>query len=482
MQEKNSSSDLKAGEHPESDTLQAAVDYFQREPGLCRLLQLMAAKYRSLGRWGGSVTLTSPTEAEREGLAGFFRRDCSRQKSVTVSLERFAEAFKATKFAEVPVLELLSRVTGESLRTKADLMDERELQRQKFFAGLRAQFPQAYCQRWLDAIAGKDPGTRGIYPAYEKDPGQLQKHMQAVLRALADLEQRRVGPSWPDRKFIAGQSKPDQATGAGYLERLPLFAGRITQDPHGFDPDTEQGRLLLKAFTFLGQRNGGDLPGVSESEALNELYYKFGILRDDILNFVSCTGITAFKDDGVEIAVWQAANRDRVVLNVPLREIIKIKTAGARSGTKIYMVENSGVFSALLDRFERFVRELTPYPPLICAHGQFKLAGLVLLDRLVESGMTIYYSGDFDPEGLLMAERLCRRYPGHVVPWRYSVQDYQLAQSGTVIPPRRLSQLAGLGSRELRITGEKMLHCRTAGYQEAIIDLLWQDITGWMSW
>lgn len=38
----------------------------------------------------------------------------------------------------------------------------------------------------------------------------------------------------------------------------------------------------------------------------------------------------------------------------------------------------------------------------MCMNGQPRLAGLMLLDLLEKSGTTIYYSGDLDPEGILL--------------------------------------------------------------------------------
>ncbi|TGE35517.1 hypothetical protein E4K67_24675 [Desulfosporosinus fructosivorans] len=32
------------------------------------------------------------------------------------------------------------------------------------------------------------------------------------------------------------------------IERLPMFARRITKDPHGFDPNSDTGRILLQAL------------------------------------------------------------------------------------------------------------------------------------------------------------------------------------------------------------------------------------------
>lgn len=35
------------------------------------------------------------------------------------------------------------------------------------------------------------------------------------------------------------------------FQRLPVLARSVTQDPHGFDQGTEQGRLLINALTLL---------------------------------------------------------------------------------------------------------------------------------------------------------------------------------------------------------------------------------------
>ncbi|WP_075366665.1 DUF2399 domain-containing protein [Desulfosporosinus metallidurans] len=120
--------------------------------------------------------------------------------------------------------------------------------------------------------------------------------------------------------------------------------------------------------------------------------------------------------------------------------------------------------------------EMTPNPPLICTHGQFKLASLLLLDKLAASGTLIYYSGDFDPEGLSMAERLLLRYPGQAKAWHYTLEDYQLSRSDQVLSPQRLKQLDRVSSPELAPPKEKLLKTGLAGYQEGILSDLWCDV------
>ncbi|MDR3542926.1 MAG: TIGR02679 family protein [Desulfosporosinus sp.] len=476
-----------------SDELEMAEAYFTSTKGFARFFKAMAQKYQSLGRWGGSVTLTSLKEEERDAFSTLFRADFSRQKSITISLERFAKALELTRFSHVSPISLLEAMQGESLISNAERIASKERAKTEFIEDLLCRYSQPYCQRWLQAIIAKKPGTRSIHATFESNMESLRVQMDQVLKALADLNQQ----------------APNK------IERLPIFARRITKDPHGFDPSSDTGRLLIQALKSLDselpERDPLTLP-LTGAEELTELYYTFGLLRDDLWNFVTCTGITATAtDDGnKQLSYLSEAYLQHVTLNLPLREVVRIGKAysglptiencetnvprpslnssskGAQwlneSGKVVFVVENSGVFSALVDRFrecyENEERIESANPPLLCTHGQFKLASLLLLDKLAASGTLIYYSGDFDPEGLLMMERLLLRYPSQAKPWHYTLADYQLAHSERVISPQRLKQLDRVVSLELVPLKEEILRTARAGYQEGILSELWRDIQG----
>ena len=48
--------------------------------------------------------------------------------------------------------------------------------------------------------------------------------------------------------------------------------------------------------------------------------------------------------------------------------------------------------------------------PLVCTYCQVKLSGLILLDMFVKQGYKICYSGDVNPEGIQIADKLKSRY------------------------------------------------------------------------
>lgn len=112
---------------------------------------------------------------------------------------------------------------------------------------------------------------------------------------------------------------------------------------------------------------------------------------------------------------------------------------------------------------------------IACTHGQFKVASWIFFEKLVESGCSIYYSGDIDPEGLLMADRLKKRYSENMVIWRMDKSDYVNAKSEESIE-NRIRQLKGIEDELLKGTADILIKHGVAAYQEGLIDVLIADI------
>lgn len=441
--------------------LRQAVEYFKQEKGFHRLLNRCIKKYQSLGRIGGSVKLEALTDVEREALSSLLRRDFSKQKSTTVVLEDLEKALQRTRFSGIGLKELLDGYQGEDILTRADMENRYQSQKELFWQILYDRHSHEYCRLWLRHIRKKDQGTKGIHRAYDQNSLLLKSQLEAVLNALAQL--------------------PGEGQGIRQYERLPFFAGGITSDPHSFDLDTEQGRFLLSALQFLRGHQDNDY-GFNSSlnaEEKTELLGHFGIVRDDLLNFATCSGILGFRENEAEPApFWRSAWEEGAVLNAPLREILKmerfIPAISFYHGNKekvVFMLENSGVYSELLDHLK--AKEA---PPIICTHGQIKLANLILLDKLVQNGTTVYYSGDFDPEGLLMAQRLLLRYSSRVKLWHYGLDDYRGSLSEVELEDSRMNKLQGILVPELAQVRDEMKKYKRAAYQEHFVEGLVADM------
>ncbi|HHY73683.1 MAG TPA: DUF2399 domain-containing protein [Bacillus bacterium] len=248
--------------------------------------------------------------------------------------------------------------------------------------------------------------------------------------------------------------------------RLPVLAERIAGDPHYFDKDTE----FVTALQII-RSNKNNTPYINDTsvEAVNELLYENGILKDDLQNFVTCSGLIAVKN-GENVRSWDCLYDENSVHNVPLRELVKYDRLFPKKGDRVYVVENSGVFSSILDMYKG-----EPLP-LVCTHGQFKFATLQLIEKLCNENVTIYYSGDYDPEGLQMAQRLRMKYGKFIRFWRYTVQDYIEALSEKEISPISASKLDNIKAPELSAVKNEMVRLKKIGYQERHIVTLYNDI------
>lgn len=426
--------------------LQECIQYFKEEPGLSRLLQKLIERYRSLGRIGGSVRLHELKAHEKEALSAFFRKDYMRQASATISFAAFEHSFTKTKYAELAIIDIFEAYEGKKIKTNSEQQLQNEWDKQAFFQLLKQEAP--ILATWLSFIERKGRGTRPFHSLYEKDRSELKKIIHLVEQAIKGLPRN------------------------GRFERLPIFSQRIAKDPHAFDLDTELGRAFLHVLQFtLHQKNEWRIiKNQLNTEEVNEILQVFHIFRDDLLNFVTVIGVQGWSNLVIN-PTMEAAVDTKTVLNLPLREIVRLTSARPHIGKRIFIVENSGVCSAILDRWQ-----LPFCPPLICTHGQFKLAALMLLDLCAKEGIEMCYSGDFDPEGLLMAQRLSIRHPKNVQLWRYLRHDYDKALSTKEVQLDKLAQLNRIHLPELESVKLALLKTNYAGYQEELIDDLMSDM------
>lgn len=130
----------------------------------------------------------------------------------------------------------------------------------------------------------------------------------------------------------AYQSLPSK----GKYERLPIFAQRVSGNPHSFDRNQVIGKLLLHLLSVdFSQKENVESYQVKQTEEVNELLLQYGLLRDDLWSFVTCRGFTALKS-GVKHPVWESSAMTGTVLNIPVRELvsqdkiepIKVKLSG----------------------------------------------------------------------------------------------------------------------------------------------------------
>jgi uncharacterized protein (TIGR02679 family) len=418
------------------------LQVFRVEPGFLKLFTLFKEKYRSLGRVGGTVSVKTFTEAELESIAGFLGQSKERLlEKGSIALLNFENELAHTGFADYTLLPLLEAVLQETIFTKKEESEREKQQEDQFIDSLVKEISDG--RWWLEWIKAKSSDTRWIWSYYKQNKEEVYEKMLTVFRAFTDRPQK------------------------GDFERLPFFSQRTTGNPHFFDPNEVGGKLLLHCM-YVDQIKQGNSGAVMPKtvEELNDLLAEYGIMRDDLWNFVTCQGLLAATKNKVH-PVWQAAINTHSVMNMPIKELTKVDRVWPALGTNVWIVENSSVCSTIMDA--------VPNAPVVCTHGQLRVASWQLLDRLVQSNCTLYYSGDMDPEGIVIAEKLKIRYQDRVILWRMDQESYNNSVSNEDISSR-LSKLDSLSSPEWNGLIAMMREVKMAGYQEAIVSSLIRDI------
>jgi uncharacterized protein (TIGR02679 family) len=413
-----------------------ALQYFGKR-AFTRLFSLMKEKMESRDNNGGGTVKFIPFEGEREALVKWFGEPFPTD-FVSVSLDKFEKRLLGSKYENIGLSELIELVTAKPLISKKEKIENQEKSKNSFFQSLIEKYPHPNVEQIIDQTLKKGKGPTGFIISYNE--GDYHS-IEMALKAVSHL--------------------PEE----GRYERLPIFAERITGNPHYFDKNK---KLYQALELLLSEKEGRSYRSKLNAENEVDLLSLVGLAKDDLHSFVTVYGLNAYRGNQI-IQQWKWANHDLIVQNIPLRSLKNIDTIKPASGNNVFVIENSGVYSSIID-------ELDDIYPVVCTHGNFKLSGLILLDKLVKSGAHIYYSGDLDANGIFLARYLKQKYGEQMHYWRMSVEDYQKSVSDIELTKLALKRLESIIDWELTDVIQKITEEGRAGYQEPLINNFIMDI------
>lgn len=440
---------------------EACLTYLGSMPVFERLLSQFCEKYRSYGCFCGSARLSIRSEDEREALEGFFARSYRNQKTATISAQAFRRALEHTRFAELSPEDILEAFAGAPLAGKR----EEESRRKACIAhcwkvALEQQAAYAECEtskqllRAFRAAAESEEPAMALYRQLMSGRQDMKEttllcaltdDLHTLVRALELLNLLRV-----EKRY----------------QYLPVFAAELFGDPHRLDRGTRDAHLLQLLLQWLEIQWGVEVDEMNSIPSLRRQarYLSVGILLDDVSNYAMLCGVGAVGRDGQFHAGMEGFSMDGAPVNVPLSVITGWTQLHCRENT-LWIVENPVVYAVLCERFGRT-------RSLMCMNGQPRLSAWLILKLLRDGGIRVYYAGDFDPEGLCIAEKVQQSLlPGQCVFWHMSEVDYRSAQSQKPIDARRMKMLDRLQDPLLQSTAALIRQQGVAGYQENILQM-----------
>ena len=446
---------------------EACLTYLGSMPVFERLLSQFCEKYRSYGCFCGSARLSIRSEDEREALEGFFARSYRNQKTATISAQAFRRALEHTRFAELSPEDILEAFAGAPLAGKREEESRRKaciahcwkvaLEQQEAYAECEAS-KQLLCA-FRAVVESEEPAmssetVTALYRQLMSGRQEMKEttllcaltdDLHTLVRALELLNLLRV-----EKRY----------------QYLPVFAAELFGDPHRLDRGTRDAHLLQLLLQWLEIQWGVEVDEMNRIPSLRRQarYLSVGILLDDVSNYAMLCGVGAVGRDGQVHAGMEGFSMDGAPVNVPLSVITGWTQLRCRENT-LWIVENPVVYAVLCERFGRT-------RSLMCMNGQPRLSAWLILKILRDGGIRVYYAGDFDPEGLCIAEKVQQSLlSGQCVFWHMSEADYRSAQSQKPIEARRMKMLDHLQDPLLQSTAALIRQQGVAGYQENILQM-----------
>lgn len=419
--------------------LKECVKYFKSNKGYDKIFLKMKEKWRSYGKTAGYIIIDNPSFIEREAAKNLFGKSFD-EKKIKFKMSDFEKALEESRYKGVTLLELLEEYFNEKIISKKEKNIFKEKSREDFFENIERKLKETknYTEE-AKFLLKKIKEEKSVLYKFDSDNSLSENMIYFGIKAVNFLKNR--------QKRI----------------KIAMLGAEITSDPHYFDRGTPAGNLLIYMLSVVN-----NIQYAKESEKILEIYYKSGIEVDSISSFTVCFNIRLFTKNGEHSAYNEFIknSEDYVVTMSNLKNIVRAEGVSK----KIFIIENQMVFSYLCEYFKN------SNISLVCTGGQLKTASLILIDMLCNSECEIYYSGDIDPEGIEIADKLLKRGNGRITPWCFSLEDYKNSISNKIISEQSLKKLEKVESDFFKELILKVKEEKKAGYQELILNKMIEDI------
>lgn len=398
-------------------------------------MQLWKKQYEKYGTCKGSIDLVLD-DSNRECISGLMGKDYYGVDCVHITFRQLQKAILNTKYENCDFNEVLKMYFNQDVFTNEYRQEQEQLRVQNIFKHFFKQ--EGKSQQWIyNTYTNRDSVYIRIAQASKENEQKCINTVCVVMKALNHL------PMWENKK-----------------ENISIFASYHKKNPHAFDKNTFAYYLLMHGIVYFLKV---DFPKTNLEQ--NEILYRAGLYQDGISNYCSIARLQALNENNRPHLGWTGFYDSYEALNVNMDNLLHIRSIVCCD--RVYVVENPSVFQALLKKLKK---EKIKKIGLVCTNGQLNYSAYLLLDILVNSNIEIYYSGDMDPEGLLIADKIKQRYPS-IKLWCYDVSQYEISKSKEQATDQRMHMLDALKDETLIRIGKCISENKNrVGYQENMIE------------
>ena len=395
------------------------VTYFQNKTGFSRFFMKCLEKYQRSGKVVGNVKMENITKEEALAFTNFFGRKFYPEKDYVLSIKEFLKILQKGRFSnfdfETYFMEIYKNFTRETNKEKK--LRKKEI----YYQYLENILKKMACSK-LKEIFNNIYLTNTTTMQYIKR--KYLKNSISLERELLDID-----------KLL--NNIPTKVT------YLPIYAS-LTGNPHYLDFSSSTSNLF---YRFLALYLDEEIP--KNNEEKSKLLEKINVYTDPLSNFVIAYNLIypfeiPFKTMNLNIENIQALERVKGTKN------------------QIFIFENPSILNHL--------KNLSLDISVIITSGNINLAFYKLLEKIDENTI-LYYHGDYDPEGLLIAQKLLKKYPD-IVLIGYKKENYIQTKPTKIISKKRLQKLEHIKVNELKEIKECLMEYKKAGYEEKELEFI----------
>jgi uncharacterized protein (TIGR02679 family) len=348
---------------------------------LQRLVQRLQKRMSRGEALKGRIQLADATESERVAIDKLLGRLPTQGNRLTIDLDRLAQILSHAEACN-RLEDAVIAIVGPVANKRSELIS---------------------CeQRW----------ERFWCMATDRLQGNL-----AALRWIDDLRASGLLRRIAGHDLVFAENLFNQA--ASIVERAPLPAVRLAElaaatagNSHALD----RGQPLAAIVIRFARQLDGTLRWKTAAERRNA-WEVLGVLCDELSAPVLVLNLRADSESltGRALNLHAAAGEPYRISVRQLRRHPPVFDPNS-CGPNVYVCENPTVVDVAANRLGAMCR------PLICIDGTPKTASRLLLDALVSAGMRLHYHGDFDWDGIRIANSIFQRH--RATSWHFNASAY----------------------------------------------------------
>lgn len=291
------------------ENLEECMKYFKNNE-YKRIIQKLRKKYESYGKWEGNITIENPTKGERETLSGFMKKDYSRNKSITISVDKFNKRLQETRFSNIPLKTIIEKYEGKTITHNKEKQKTKQEQEEIFYQNI---------------LEGQK-GTKAYELIKKQNIEIIKKNLKLQYNKNKDNLEKSIKEA-----ILCFNNIPKEVV------KLPVFSADTIRNPHGLDKDKLTGQIFTKMLAINLKQ---EMP--KSTEELAHLYYMHNLLIDDVSNMVLCKNIRAITKKGEHLG-WKRILRPKRSYSSYNRKLIK----NNKTKCRLQICTNNGKSSSI---------------------------------------------------------------------------------------------------------------------------------------